>query len=91
VTNRRVDATGVATNGSDDPEAVVQTVARTLDETGFLHEDLPIYDAVDPEAIDRLRRHAEANAPESTVRVEFDYDGHGVVVEVGRHLRVEVG
>ena len=65
-------------------------VARALDEIGHLHADLPIYDAVDPEAIDRLRGHAEANTPESTVRVKFDYAGHAVAVEVGRRLRVEV-
>lgn len=90
MTNRRVDAPGVETDGDDAPDVVVQRITRALDESGILDEETPLYEVVDPGAITTLHRHAARDASGSTVSVEFAYAGHAVTVEVGGDLRVDV-
>ncbi len=61
--------------GGSTAEAVVSLVAETADRDPL---DLPpLYDAVDPEALDRLCTRTS----DSELRVSFEYAGYTVLVE----------
>lgn len=56
-------------------EAVISLVSETDDRDAL--ELPPLYDAVDPEALDRLCESAD----DSELRISFEYAGYSVLVE----------
>lgn len=59
--------------------AVVETVARAegVDPTAL---EEPLYEAVDPDALDELVAPGPGGRPASTVRIQFSYYGYEVQV-----------
>lgn len=70
------------------PDPVTGAITESLDAAGALDPDRPLYCSVDPDAIDRLHRHAATHG--TWAEVAFEYEGHEVRVRVGREVEVAV-
>lgn len=50
--------------------------------------DTPLFDAVDPDALDMLVRSISDDENQSALRIEFTYDGYSVLVASDGSVRV---
>jgi hypothetical protein len=67
-----------------DGDLTCRIVERVAASAGGDVTDLaPLYDVVDPEALERLFRRPVASRAASDLRVRFEYEGHVVVVREG--------
>lgn len=81
------DTRSSAETSDGEPSAVDCVLDAVADRKSVTPLDLPpLYDAVDPEALDALF----ASATAGRVRVELAYAGCDVVLETGRELRCTV-
>lgn len=69
-------------------DPVTGAIADSLAAAGALDPDRSLYESIDPDAIDRLHRHATAHG--TRVEVAFEYGGHAVRVCVGEEVDVVV-
>lgn len=60
-------------------ESVVEAVAAR-EGVDPVDLDIPLFEALDPDALDTLVRSASAGTDQSSVRVEFTYRGYEVTV-----------
>lgn len=68
-------------------EKVVDTVAKR-EEVSPVDLD-PLYDVIDPEALDSLFRNSEDGPADSERRIVFQYSGYHVSVSGSREVRIE--
>jgi ATP-dependent DNA ligase len=78
------DATSYTRSIRPDEGPIMAVVSSVAELTGSETTNLsPLYDAVDPDALERLTQDGSA----TRVQVEFDYDGYRVAVD---HDRVRI-
>lgn len=71
---------GTIGHGRED-DASLTIVQALVDKTGVdLSHAPPLYDAVDPDALDQLVKHAAARGSQNRLAVEFTYAGHAIRV-----------
>lgn len=51
--------------------------------------ETPLYDEIDPDALDALVNHMDGRQDQASVRVEFTYDGYAVTVDTTNGITIE--